>query len=56
MMEEKILKQEILRNEGRISSLKHNLILMNLQRKALIKQNKKFREELRRLPKQGGKV
>ena len=52
MNTEKGLKEEILKNEGRINSLKHNMLLMKLQKKTLIKQNKDFKEELRNLNKE----
>ncbi len=43
------IKEEIIKNRGRISSLDHNIILMKTQRNALKKQNKDFKEQLKEM-------
>lgn len=41
------LKEEIIKNKGRISSLEHNICLMKSQLNALKKQNRDFEKRLK---------
>lgn len=41
------LEEQIIKNEGRIDNLKHNISIMKSQKKALTQQNKEFRKRIK---------